>query len=45
MTPTYTALVVVLLKPRGALAEQRFRELQRIRHTYDAAYTLSLIHI
>lgn len=45
MTPTYTALVVVLLKPRGALAEQRFRKLQRIRHTYDAAYTRWLPHM
>lgn len=41
----YTALVVLLLRPAAAIDAQRFQQLQRIRHTYDAAYTRWLPHI
>ena len=41
----YTALVVLLLRPAGAADAQRMQQLQRIRHTYDAAYTRWLPHI
>lgn len=41
----YTALVVLLLRPAGAADAQRLQQLQRIRHTYDAAYTRWLPHI
>lgn len=41
----YTALVVVLLAPRGATAERRFQALQRIRHAHDSAYARWLPHL
>ncbi|WFD01736.1 hypothetical protein MOBT1_000412 [Malassezia obtusa] len=41
----YTALVVLLLRPAAAVDAQRMQRLQRIRHTYDAAYTRWLPHI
>ena len=41
----YTALVVLLLRPAGAADAQRMQQMQRIRHTYDAAYTRWLPHI
>lgn len=45
MVRTYTALVVVLLRPHGATAARRFDELQRIRHAHDAAYQRWLPHM
>ena len=45
MVRTYTALVVVLLRPHGATAARRYEELQRIRHAHDAAYQRWLPHM
>ncbi|WFD33081.1 hypothetical protein MSPP1_004138 [Malassezia sp. CBS 17886] len=45
MRSSYTALVVILLQPHGALASQRIQHLQRIRHTHDAAYARWLPHM
>lgn len=41
----YTTLVVLLLRPAAGVDAQRMQSLQRIRHTYDAAYTRWLPHI